>query len=527
MNRQTTMSASTSYAPSTSSPSLTSKISGSLTSSSSLSQPNVWAKIQNEWRRVPADFVPSTPPPRPMPPTNSSTPRVSLDPVTWDPTVPEWESNASSSIAKSPFDIELPSIEEFYSTPSPSETAKPVTPFPRTKGSLVASTVLSSSINMAKHLGTSGSLDYTTKGSIEPNQLPSNIISPLSESSDFDSPLLVAITGNIPHVDTSQHVPLPSPPPIPIGFSTFGLQNNSTNPPPTLEHTPPTRRVPTLEQTLPPSRIMPFDPLSLNSSFVCNYTDTNLTSVPPTEHPSSFSLLVINPLNKSSLNNGNAPSLPCLEDPPVTNPHSGNCSSPPCDSPSRVSSHECFPPVRDIPLSVCDSLLSTSSSKCPVTGISLPFTDKTLAFDMPSSSANQQTWPKFDLVDLFTTNLPEDIKKISEWCREVSWNLSSSAPYLHLTADPNNNITILSLSSAWTIQDYLIARILLKIDLLNYVDFTTKDLHQASGWFLIWLHQISAAPEWWKLPLTDAGYYSFYIFAKMDAFQNYIWDVGG
>eukprot|EP01018_Ginkgo_biloba_P018291 Gb_22412 [translate_table: standard] len=348
--------------------------------------------------------------------------------------VPEWESNASSSIAKSPFDIEIPSIEEFYSTPSPTETAKPVTPFPRTRGSHAASTVLSSSIKMAKHLRTSGSLDHTTKGSIKPNQRPSNITSPLSESSDSNSPLLVSITGNIPHVDTSQHVPLPSPlvispdnsrssseflpeiitfpvsQRIPIGFSTSSLQNNSANPPPTLEHTPPTRRVPTLEQTLAPSQIIPFDPLSLNSSSICNYTDTNLTSVLPIEHPSSFSLLVTTPPKKTSLNNGSAPSLPCLEDPPITNPHTGNCSSPPCDSPSRVSSHECFPPVRDIPLSVCDSLLN---------------------------------------------------------------------------------------------------------------------LHQASGWFLIWLHQINAALEWWKLPLTDAGYYSFYISAKMDAFQNYIWDDGG
>eukprot|EP01018_Ginkgo_biloba_P018292 Gb_22411 [translate_table: standard] len=390
-------------------------ISGSLTSSSSLSHPNVWAKIQNEWRRVPAESVPSTPPPRPMPPTNSSTPRVSLDPVTWDP---KRQLNLSLHFP-GPEEVMLPQL----SCPPPSRW---------------------------------------------PNIL-----------------------------------------------------NKSINPPPTLENTPPTRRVPTLEQTLPPSRIMPFDPLSLNSSSICNYTDTNLTSVPPTEHPSSFSLLVTTPLKKTFLNNGSSPSLPCLEDPPITNPHSGNCSSPPCDSPSRVSSHECFPPIRDIPLSVCDSLLNTSSFECPIIGISLPFTDKTPAFDMPSSSANQQTWPKFDLVDLFTTNLPEDIKKIilektcykhfmyylslfakscsqNEWCREFSWNLISFTPCLHITADPNNKVIILSLN-----------------------------LHQALGWFLIWLHQINIAPEWWKLPLTDASYYIFYIYAKTDAFQNYIWDDGG
>eukprot|EP01018_Ginkgo_biloba_P020139 Gb_34478 [translate_table: standard] len=269
-----------------------------------------------------------------MPPTNSSTTRVALDSVTWDPKVsydtpqsitpnlglqsqvmapphllsleekqalhlqvPEWESNASSSIAKSPFDIELPSIEEFYSTPSPTETAKPVSPFPRTRGNYAASTVLSS-IKMAKHLDTSGPLAHTTKGSIEPNQLPSNITSPLSESSNSDSSLLVAVTGNIPHVDTSQHVPLPSPPvisqdnsrssseflpeliafpvsqPILIGFSTSGLQNDSVNPPPTLEHTP-------LEQTLPPSHIMPFDPLSLNSSSAsAGPTSSNFLTLP-------------------------------------------------------------------------------------------------------------------------------------------------------------------------------------------------------------------------------------------------------
>eukprot|EP01018_Ginkgo_biloba_P028438 Gb_06749 [translate_table: standard] len=483
-----------------------------------------------------------------MPPTNSSTPRVILDPVTWDPKV---SYDAPQSI-----------------TPTLGLQSQVMTP-PH---------LLSLEEKQALHLQVfhSRGIVYRANSSPEPRQslteiiteeLPSNITSPLYESSDSGSPLLVAITGNIPHVDTSQHVPLPSPPvisldnsistseflpelipspvsqPISIGLSTSGLQNNSANPPPTLEHTP-------LEQTLPPSQIMPFDPLSLNSSSVCNHTDTNLTNVPPKEHPSSFSLLVTTPPTKTSLNNDSSPSLPCKEDPPVTNPHSGNYSPPPCDSPSCVSSHECLPPVCDIPPSVCDSLPSTSSSKCPITSISLPFTNKTPAFDMPSSSANQQTWPKFDLVDLFTTNLPEDIKKIvlaktcykhflyylslfikscsqSEWCREDSWNLSSSAPCLYVTVDPKNKVTILSLSSAWTIQDYLTARILLKIDLLNYVDFATKDLHQASGWFLLWLHQISAAPEWWKLLLTDASYYSFYISAKTDAFQNYIWDDGG